>query len=74
MVIIDTVHVLIWCVSFIYSTIFGVIVSCVVWDRVMGSLSLRFSFTISNPVSMQELGTCGRPGKLLHRVTSGVRL
>ena len=70
----DTVHVLIWCAEFIYSTIFGVIVSCVVWDSVMDSPFLRFSFTISNPVSMQELGTCGRPGKLLRRVTSGVQL
>ena len=29
---------------------------CNVWDRVMGSPFLRFSCTISNPVSMQELG------------------
>ena len=47
---------------------------CHVWDSVMESPFLRFSFTISNPVSMQELGTCGRPGKLLCRVRSGVRL
>ena len=72
--VIDTVHVLIWCAALIYFAIFGVIVSCVVWDRVMDSPFLRFSFTISNPVSMQALGTCGRPGKLLRRVTPGVRL
>ena len=70
---IDTVHVLIWCAAFIYSIIFGVIISCVMRDRVMESPFL-FSFTISNPVSMQELGTCERPDKLLCRVTSGVRL
>ena len=72
--VIDTVHALIWCAAFIYSTIFEVIISCVVWDSVMGSPFSKFSFTISNPVSMQELGTCGRPGKLLCRVPSGVRL
>ena len=70
----DTVHVLILCAAFIYSTIFGLIILCVVLDSVMESPFLRFSFTISNRVSMQELGTCGRPGKLLRRVTSGVRL
>ena len=71
--VIDTVHVHIWCAAFIYSIIFGVIISCVVRDRVMESPFL-FSFTINNPVSMQELGTCGRPGKLIRRVMSGVHL
>ena len=67
----DTVHVIILCAAFI---IFGVIMLCVVWGSVMDSPFLRFSYTISNPVSMQELGIGGRPGKFLRRMTSGVRL
>ena len=49
----NTVHVHIFCAAFIYSIIF---ILCVVWDSVMDSPFLEFSCTISNPVSMQELG------------------
>ena len=44
---------------------------CHVWDSVMESPFLRFSCTISNPVSMQELRRYS--GKFLHRMTSDVR-